>query len=377
LAALRFLHTADWQIGKPFRQFGEREAILKRARLEAIEAIGRLAVAEGVRHVLVAGDVYDSEAPAPQTLREPLERMRGFPGVAWHLVPGNHDPHRPKGVWDRVAAAGVPENVHLHLVPQPVAIEDGAVLLPAVLTRKAESGDLTAWMDGAESPPGAIRLGLAHGSVVGFDSEGEAGNPVDPRRPESAGLSYLALGDWHRTLRIGPACWYAGTPEPDRAGSQEVGRALLVTLAGAGAPAVVEEREVGGFRWTTREEVLGDAEALADLEARLRALPRLASTVLRLRLSGALPIAARAELDRRLAGLAAALFRLDVDDGALSVRPTAADLEAIDFGGVLRQAADRLRGLAEDAAAPADQRRRAENALVELYLMAAGGERGA
>ena len=95
MAALRFLHTADWQIGKPFRQFGEREALLKRARLEAIETIGRLAVAEGVRHVLVAGDVYDSEAPAPQTLREPLERMRAFPGLAWQLVPGKHDPHRP------------------------------------------------------------------------------------------------------------------------------------------------------------------------------------------------------------------------------------------------------------------------------------------
>ena len=174
LAATRFVHTADWQIGKPFRQFGDREAVLKRARLDAVEAIGRLAIAENAPHVLVAGDVYDSETPAPQTLREPLERMRAFPTVQWHLVPGNHDPHRPKGVWDRVAAAGVPDNVHLHLSPVPVPLGDRAVLLPAVLTRKAEGGDLSAWMDRAESAPGLVRIGLAHGSVVGFDGEGEA-----------------------------------------------------------------------------------------------------------------------------------------------------------------------------------------------------------
>lgn len=368
---MRFLHTADWQIGKPFRQFGDREAVLKRARLEAIEAIGRLAGQEGVTHVLVAGDVYDSETPAPQTLREPLERMRAFPAVHWHLIPGNHDPHRPKGVWDRARAAGLPDNVRPHLAPEPVALGTEAVLLPAVLTRKAEGGDLTEWMDRAESPPGAIRLGLGHGSVVGFDGEGEASNPIDPRRPERAGLGYLALGDWHRTLRIGPACWYAGTPEPDRSGSQEVGRALLVEIAGPGAPATVSEHTVGSFRWTTREEHVGDGDGLADLEARLRALPQLSATVLRLRLAGSLPLAGRAALGRMLEGLKAAVFHLDVDDGALAARPTAADLEAIDFGGVLRQAADRLRGLAEDGASAADQRRRAENALVELYLMAA------
>jgi DNA repair exonuclease SbcCD nuclease subunit len=372
---MRFIHTADWQIGKPFRQFGDREAVLKRARLDAIEAIGRLAVAEGAAHVLVAGDVYDSETPTPQTLREPLERMRAFPGVAWHIVPGNHDPHRPKGVWDRVREAGAPENVRLHLTAEPVDLGGEAVLLPAVLTRKAESGDLTRWMDAAESAPGRVRIGLAHGAVTGFGVEGEAGNPIDPRRPQAAGLAYLALGDWHRTLSVGPACWYAGTPEPDRAGSQEVGRTLLVDIAGAGAPAVVVERAVGSFRWSTREERVADAADLADLEARLRALPQLSSTVLRLRLAGALPLAGKADLDRRLAGLAAAVFHLDVDTTGLSARPTAADLEAIDFGGVLRQAADRLRGLAEDGTLAADQRRRAENALVELYLMAAGEPR--
>ena len=101
---MKFIHTADWQIGKVFRRFGDNEAMLRQARLDAIETIGRLAKAEGASCVLVAGDVYDSETPHPQTLRAPLERMRLFPQVRWYLLPGNHDPHRPQGVWDRACA---------------------------------------------------------------------------------------------------------------------------------------------------------------------------------------------------------------------------------------------------------------------------------
>ena len=32
---MRFLHTADWQIGKPFRNFGDKESVLRQARLAA------------------------------------------------------------------------------------------------------------------------------------------------------------------------------------------------------------------------------------------------------------------------------------------------------------------------------------------------------
>jgi hypothetical protein len=152
--------------------------------------------------------------------------MKAFPEVHWHLLPGNHDPHRPEGVWDRVAQIGLPQNIHLHLTPAPFAFDAQAFLLPAPLTRKAEAQDLTAWMDAAPTPAGALRIGLAHGCVTNFGGDGEATNPINPDRSKSARLDYLALGDWHRTLQIGPAAWYAGTPEPDRAGGQELGTAL-------------------------------------------------------------------------------------------------------------------------------------------------------
>jgi DNA repair exonuclease SbcCD nuclease subunit len=370
---MRFIHTADWQIGKPFKQFGDKESVLRQARLNVIETIGRLAVSEGAAEVLVAGDVYDCEAPNPRTLREPLERMRRFCGVNWRLLPGNHDPHQPKGVWDRVRDSGLPDNVFLCLSPEPLFLGADAALLPAPLTRKSEMSDLTEWMNAAETPPGVIRIGLAHGAIRGFDQSGEANNPVDPRRTTLARLDYLALGDWHRTMSVGPTMWYAGTPEPDRAGGgQEEGHVLLVDIPGQGAEPRVEKRKVGAFRWLTLEEDLSDVTDLADLEFRLRNLSDLSALILRLRFSGVLPLFVRAELDRRLESLGAAMFHLAVDLGGLSVRPTATDFEAIDFGGVLRRAAERLKAMTDDAALTSAERRRAEDALVRLYLMQVG-----
>ena len=34
---MRFIHTADWQVGKPFRNFGDKESVLRQARLTAID----------------------------------------------------------------------------------------------------------------------------------------------------------------------------------------------------------------------------------------------------------------------------------------------------------------------------------------------------
>lgn len=368
---MRFIHTGDWQIGKPFRSFGTAEPLLQQARLDAIAAIGTLAAAQGIADVLIAGDVYDSEQPGRRTLLEPLERMRGFPQVTWHVISGNHDPHRANGLWDRVQAAGLPGNVRLHLEPVPHSMGETAVLLAAPMRRKSEVNDLTQWMDAAETDGGLIRIGLAHGSVQGFGAEGEANNPIAPDRARSAGLDYLALGDWHRTLKIGERTWYAGTHEADGFGSQEIGKVLLVEIDGPGAVPRVSEHRTGKYRWMTLTEQVGQGADIAVIDAKIRELTDLSAVVMRLKLTGSLPLEARAALDGQLAGLDAAMTHLDIQLGDLHVRPTQEDIERIDFDGVLREAAGTLRALAEDASRGAAERRHAGDALVELFLLSA------
>ena len=53
-----------------------------------------------------------------------------------------------------------------------------------------------------------------------------------------------------------------------------------------------------------------------------------------------------------------------------------ADLEAIDFDGVLRRSADRLKAMVDDPAQNAETRRRAEDALIELYLRVVDQQQG-
>ncbi len=177
-------------------------------------------------HVLVAGDVLDSATPRDIVLRQMLQRLAANAHVQWHLLPGNHDPATPRGVWHRLAALQPAPHIHLHATPTPREIEPGVVLLPAPLFARASHEDPTRWMDDYTSPLGTIRIGLAHGSVHGFGSEGDAAVPIHQSRIDSARLAYLALGDWHGTKRITDRIWYAGTPEPDQFADNDPGNVL-------------------------------------------------------------------------------------------------------------------------------------------------------
>lgn len=138
---IKLIHTSDWQIGKVFRFVDKATmGLLQEARLGAITRLGELARAHGAGRVLVAGDVYDMEALSPRSLNQPLERMRNFAGVHWHLLPGNHDPHRPNGLWDQLLRRDLPANVHIHIASEPaVFAEEAFALLPAPCFAAARS----------------------------------------------------------------------------------------------------------------------------------------------------------------------------------------------------------------------------------------------
>ena len=239
---LKLIHTSDWQIGKVFRFVDNATMGLHQdARLRAIARLGEFADAHEVRHVLVAGDVYDMEALSPRSLNQPLERMRNFSKVKWHLLPGNHDPHRPNGLWDGLLRRDLPENVHIHTVSGPVILEEESLaLLPAPLLHRRTLDDTTAYMDDVGLPDSFVRVGLAHGTVTGFGSEDkDIPNYIAPDRPDRAGLSYLALGDWHGQKKVNERCWYCGTPETDAFDVINGGQALFVEIEAPGAPPTV------------------------------------------------------------------------------------------------------------------------------------------
>jgi DNA repair exonuclease SbcCD nuclease subunit len=367
---VRFVHTADWQIGRVFNFLDDSAShALQDARLEAITTIGRLAREHHAKAVLVAGDVYEHDGVGDLLLDKPLERMRVFPNVAWHLIPGNHDPDRPSGAWDRLCRRQRPANVHVHRRAEPAPITDGAAwLLPAPLQRKRSFGDLTGFMDDAPTPEGAIRIGLAHGSIRDFGpTPSHTANRIAPSRPDTARLDYLALGDWHGTLQIGPRCWYSGTPEPDDFDQQASGAALLVELEGPRALPRVTPLATGCFQWHHERVVVHGAADIDLLEERLRARQADPSRLLvRLEVDGTLSLADRVCFDERIGQrLRAALRCLDLVD-RLSVAAGVEDLDGIARGGILRAAAERLSELV--AGTTGEQREIAQMALLRLCV---------
>ncbi len=364
-----FLHTADWQIGRPFGGFPDAKAIpLREARLDCVDRLAAAALAAGAGHVLVAGDVVDSETLPDTGLRELLAKLASHRRLTWHLLPGNHDPARVGGVWDNMVRLKPGPNVRLHLEPAPAEIAPGVLLLPAPLKQKSTRIDPTGWMDTAVSQSGTLRIGLAHGSVQGdFGGEGEAQVPIDAARPKRAGLDYLALGDWHGQLQITERCWYSGTPEPDRYKDRNAGRALVVRLPGSGAPPDVTPVDTGHFVWAERPLAMHGPGDLAALEREVAALGPLARRwLVKLTLAGDIALGAHAELAERLAQLTASLFVLALDQRALATRAGTTDLA--DFGnGLVRRVADRL-AARDDAgdSATATTARRALQHLVRL-----------
>ena len=365
---IKVIHTSDWQIGKVFRFLDSATmGLLQEARLRAITRLGEIADTRGAAHVLVTGDVYDMEALSPRSLNQPLERMRGFRGIQWHLLPGNHDPHRPNGLWDQLLRRGLPENVNVHIVPEPVVLQDeAAVLLPAPLFHRRTLDDLTAYMDDAILPEGLIRIGLAHGTVRGFGSEDkDVPNFIAPDRPTRAGLSYLALGDWHGQKQINDRCWYSGTPEIDAFDVIDGGQALLVEIEGQHALPAVTPISTGDYSWKRLSEQVNSRADIDYLAEKLRdSADELDRVLVHLSVEGALSLEDRLYFQERIVdGVSAAFCFMRVDDDRLFPQPTAEDLDRIDRGGFVRTAAEELKRLAEEGESGV-----AAAALQRLYI---------
>ncbi len=374
---ITFVHTADLQIGRSFSGFPADTAhALREARLTAIDQLAAVAREARAAHVLVAGDVFDAEFLAPATVRQPLARMRAHAGQTWHLLPGNHDPHRAGGLWERLVISGeFPPNVIPALRAAPAEIEAGVWLLPAPLTAKATSLDPTSFMDSAATPTGAIRIGLAHGSIRGFGGDGEAAVPIAPDRPRRAGLAYLALGDWHGTLRVSDRAWYSGTPEPDRFADNGAGQALVVTIAGASSLPQVKPVETATYTWQSMELWLESAAALERLETELRAASGpLDRILLKLTLTGTVSLTERAAIEAGLEKLGAALRHGRHDLSKLLLRPEASDFANLSRYGVLSDIAETLRAEAADSGNP--EANVAADALTRLFAYTSALETG-
>ena len=341
-----FIHSADWQLGKPYGSVNEidKRSILQQERVNVVDRIEALVREHDARFVVLAGDTFDSPSPSKSTVSAGCAAI-GRLKVPVFIIPGNHDHGGPLGLWEQPfftkEREALAPNLRILLTSEPVEIDD-AVLFPCPLLRRHEPSDLTAWLR-----PGSLnleqfgikpRIVIAHGSVQGFglDSDEEDGggapNQIDLTRLEPSAYDYIALGDWHGTKQITPKAWYAGTPELDRfpKGADYGGGHTLVVTASRGATPTVAMARTARIGWHALEHTfLSDAD-FDTLDKQVDALVgnRVGCDLLRLELHGSLGLETTDQLKQRQESWESRLLRVKVTN-RVRIAATDDELQAL------------------------------------------------
>lgn len=380
---MKFLHTADWQLGMT-RHFleGESQARYSAARRDAIVAIGALARETGAEFVVVAGDVFDANQLAPKVISQSLDAMRSI-DVPVYLLPGNHDPLDATSVYTgALFGAECPANVTVLNRDGVWEVRPGLEIVAAPWRSKKPTTDLTAAVLADLPTDGTARILLAHGAVDALDPD--PGNPAHIAMTgltaaiERGSLHYVALGDRHSRTPVGGGgrIWYSGSPEVTNYDHREAdsGHVLVVDidLEAPGHPVSIESRVVGTWRFLTLHREVNNEHDIADLDLDLEQLPDKDRTVVQLGLVGTLTVTDRAALDacidrhtRRFAALSTWARHTDI-----AVMPADHEFDDLGIGGF---AADAVAELVDTARSEGEDAAAARGALGLLLRLKEGG----
>jgi DNA repair exonuclease SbcCD nuclease subunit len=195
----------------------------------------------------------------------------------------------------------------------------------------------------------------------------EDDHPIPLSAPTDLQLDYVALGHWHNPKTFADAAGqermaYSGVHEPMRfagetesagwlayapAGTRDEfidrgpGTALRVTLTEPKAPPDVQVVQVGHFKWEQQPASVSSADDLARLISDVAQRPDQERTLLKLRLTGTIPLEAvsrivdlREILDRYVVG--------EMDEQQLHVAPTDEEIREEIGSGLLKIVYERL-----------------------------------
>ena len=369
---VRFVHTADWQLGMT-RHFlsVDTQSRYSEARLEAVRAIGRLAMSEQCAFILVAGDVFETNQVARNVVLPALEAMAAC-AVPVLLLPGNHDALSAGSVYRTKAFVdNKPANVRL-LEADEVLELDGIRVVPAVWqTRKPDV-----------NPAEAICRDLTVGSEAQVLAAHGAVDAVNPRSAESSilhlavldeavrdgRLEYVALGDQHSSAAVGTTgrIWYSGTPLVTSHRESKPNRALVVELSAKKVE--VREHVIGDWQFVEQQFDLNSDADVAAVDSWLASLQERRKSVVRLSFVGTVPLATKAHLDEVIDRHREVLAALELHEQQmdLAVIPDDADVAALGLTSFAAAALDELVARATDG----PDAEVAEDALGLLYRIA-------
>jgi len=364
---MRFIHTADWQLGMT-RHFlnSEAQPRYSAARRDAVCALGPLAADARAEFVVVAGDVFEDNQLDPRVVSQSLEAMRTI-GVPVYLLPGNHDPLDVSSVYtSALFTAERPDNVVV-LDRLLTEVRPGVQIIAAPWRSKKPTTDLVAdaldALDGHQglAADGCTRILVAHGGVDALDPDSAKPSVIRLQRVHDAlasgAVHYVGLGDKHSRTEVGDTgrVWYSGSPEVTNYDDIEhdPGHVLVVDIdeSTPARPVSVQPHRVGQWRFLTLRRSVDGARDVTDLDINLDLLPDKERTVVQLALTGSLSITDRAALDACLDKYTRlfASLRIWEKQSDIAVVPEDAEFTDLGIGGFAASAVEELVATARSA----------------------------
>jgi DNA repair exonuclease SbcCD nuclease subunit len=376
---MRFVHTADWQLGMT-RYFlnGEAQPRYSAARRDVVAGLGALAADAGAEFVVVAGDVFEHNQLAPREVSQSLEAMRAI-GIPVYLLPGNHDPLDASSVYtSALFTTECPGNVTVLDRAGVHQVRPGLEIVAAPWRSKAPTTDLVGEvLDGLEGD-GVTRVVVGHGAVDILVPDKDRPSLLRLAALEAAisrgAVHYIALGDKHSRMQVGSTgrIWYSGSPEVTNYDDIEPdpGQVLIVDVDEADdrRPVRVQARRVGSWRFVTLRRSVDDDRDVADLDINLDQMPDKDRTVVRIGLQGSLTVTDKAKLDACLdkySRLFAALTLWEKQTD-IAVMPADGEFADLGIGGFAASAVEELVSTARSSGDDADDARAALALLLRL-----------
>lgn len=299
---MKFIHTADWQIGMTFHGFKEKSRIMMEDdRLEVIEAIGAYANKEqnGIDFVLVCGDMFETPRVSETLVKKTFKKIERINRPVYVLA-GNHEWNGTEFMFTtKYFLENKPANLHV-LKAGINAVEGlpGLEIVAAPLEGKEDQIDLIKAQLDLLEPTTNIRILAGHGSIDAIMPAGARKDLIAIAPIEKAiadkKISYVAMGDRHSTTKVGDTglVWYSGAPEPT-AFTEDDQRNILAVEINAGEKAKVEKVEVGQWEFirlgTKFEQYpLRTKQDLADLEKQIDNVKKPSKTAVKIYLDSVL-----------------------------------------------------------------------------------------
>ena len=377
---MRFLHTADWQLGMT-RHFlnSEAQPRYSAARRDAVAGLGAVAAESGAEFVVVAGDVFEHNQLAPRDVSQSLEAIRAI-GVPVYLLPGNHDPLDASSVYtSALFTAERPDNVVVLDRAGAHEVRPGLEIIAAPWRSKKPTTDLLGEVLEGLPADGVTRIVVGHGGMDLFEPDRDKPSLIRLATVEAAlargAVHYVALGDKHSRTKVGSTgrIWYSGSQEVTNYDHIEPdpGHVLVVDVdeQDPARTVHVEGRRVGRWRFVTLRRSVDNARDVVDLDINLDQLTDKERTVVQIALTGTLTVTDKAALDACLdkyARLFAALGTWDKETD-VAVLPADGEFDDLGIGGFAAAAVDELVATARADSAQADDARAALALLLRLH----------